>query len=981
MKKTIIKVMVVMMSLCALSQAESRTETIFVSVNGNDKNSGSFKNPFATLQKAQQEARKVAGRKSVAVYLRAGTYYLPATLVLTAEDSGSKLAPVVYQAYGNERVVISGAVRLTDLKWKPYKDGIMQTKVAAGFATDQLFVDGELQSMARYPNFDPKALHYNGTAEDAIAPERAAKWNDPTGGFIHALHGNGWGGMHYVITGKGADNQVIYAGGWQNNRPTEMHTTLRFVENVFEELDSVGEWFLDSKKSLLYYCPAPGIDLAKATIETVQLKHLLEFRGTEQAPVRFVSFKGLTFSHAARTFMDTREPILRTDWAIYRGGALFLNATEDCTIEDCAIDQVGGNAVFVNNYNRRVAVRGCHISRVGGSGVAFIGDTGAVYNAVGWKGGNQLDQIDLTPGPKTANYPGECLVEDCLIHNIGQVEKQTAGVTVDMAQSITIRHCSIYDMPRAGINIGDGCWGGHLIEFCDVFDTVKETGDHGSFNSWGRDRFWWLGGLDLNDDKSWEANKYLVTLDACKTTVIRNSRWRCDHGWDIDLDDGSSNYHIINNLLLHGGLKNREGFFRVVENNILNNGFHPHVWYKHSQDIVRRNIIFADQYLPAGDMPETPWGKEMDYNLVHCEGAITQEPATRLSGQSKRDEHSIVADAMFIDPANGDYRVKEGSPALKLGFVNFPMDQFGVQKPELKAIARTPELPETENSTKIERAENRERWILQFQARDISGLGDRSAYGLPDESGVLILNISDVCAAAKAGLRQGDVIIACNDETIQTVTNLQNGRDMAAGKKLRILIIRKQERLTVELSDYNYAVTEALSSPVFKDVVLSPASDVLPVKIFSGGAATRNDPLESLIDGKIADGYGPVFANGVEGGMYKLDLSEEKNIAQINTFTVGEARARQNFTLYGSKSKSDPGWNVMDGKTFTPVISVDTRQGVPGKFEATGIRRSNGQPLGSYHWLVWVLSPISVVKENSAFQELQVLGVGVGGAR
>ena len=41
-----------------------------------------------------------------------------------------------------------------------------------------------------------------------------------------------------------------------------------------------------------------------------------------------------------------------------------------------------------------------------------------------------------------------------------------------------------------GINIGDGCWGEDVIEFCDVFDTVKETGDHGSFNSWGRDRFW-----------------------------------------------------------------------------------------------------------------------------------------------------------------------------------------------------------------------------------------------------------------------------------------------------------------------------------------------------------------------------------------------------------------------------------------------------------------------------------------------------------
>jgi hypothetical protein len=48
---------------------------------------------------------------------------------------------------------------------------------------------------------------------------------------------------------------------------------------------------------------------------------------------------------------------------------------------------------------------------------------------------------------------------------------------------------------------------------------------------------------------------------------------------------------------------------------------------------------------------------------------------------------------MFADPARGDYRVRGGSPALKLGFTNFPMEQFGVRKPELRAVARKPQLP------------------------------------------------------------------------------------------------------------------------------------------------------------------------------------------------------------------------------------------------------------------------------------------------
>ena len=180
---------------------------LYVAPDGNDTNPGTLEKPFATLQRAQQAARKVAGREAVAVMVRAGTYYLPETMVLTAADSGTKDAPVVYQAYQNEQPVISGGIQMQNLKWEPYKDGIMQAKMPAGFTTDQLFVNGERQPLARYPNFDPKERHFNGWAADAFSPERAARWQDPAGGFIHALHAADWGGMHYLITGKGAGQQ------------------------------------------------------------------------------------------------------------------------------------------------------------------------------------------------------------------------------------------------------------------------------------------------------------------------------------------------------------------------------------------------------------------------------------------------------------------------------------------------------------------------------------------------------------------------------------------------------------------------------------------------------------------------------------------------------------------------------------------------------------------------------------------------------
>ena len=154
--------------------------------------------------------------------------------------------------------------------------------------------------------------------------------------------------------------------------------------------------------------------------------------------------------------------------------------------------------------------------------------------------------------------------------------------------------------------------------------------------------------------------------------------------------------------------------------------------------------------------------------------------------------------------------------------------------------------------------------------------------------------------------------------------------------------------MKVIVEDDLYVVVEAADTANFQTVTVLPSSAVLPVKVMVGGASTNNDPIESLTDGKVANSYGPVFANGVETGMFKLDLASVQNIAQINTFSALSTRARQNFVLYGSKAEVDPGWSVDDPEFFTPIIAVDTREGQPGTFEATSIRGSGGKPLGGY---------------------------------
>lgn len=717
---------------------------------------GSAARPFATPEAARDAARAVAGREPVRLVLHAGVYRRTAPLVLTAADSGSAAYPVEWVAApGESAPVFTGAVRLTGTWSHPDAAGVRRLKftpgaLPSGAVPDELYVNGARRTLARYPNLDPKAKVFGGTAADCIAPERVARWADPAGGYFHAMHAAHWGGFSWRILGKNPDGKTLrLEGGRQGNRPSGPHPTDRYVEGVREELDAPGEWF--ARADELHYLPLPGESPETAVVEAAVASSLLEFRGAPGAPVRHVRWRGVTFTGTARTFMATSEPLLRTDWTIARIGAALLAGTEDCALESCDFAGPGGNAVMISGYNRRAVVRDCHIRDAGAGGVTLVGDPAAVRSPLfAYDKRHKLADIDLAPGPKTDAYPADCLVENCLIQRTGRVEKQSAGVGIDMAARITVRHCTIHDLPRAGINIGDGCWGGHLVEYCDIFDTVKETGDHGSFNSWGRDRFWGLR------DAPAERLPELAKLDAVAPNTLRHSRWRCDHGWDIDLDDGSSNYEIYGNLLLNGGLKLREGFHRKVHDNIIvNNGLHPHVWYPHCGDEVRNNLLMA-AHAPAV-MPAGVWPGVVDRNFFAHE-----EDRVRHAGAGV-DAHSRAGDPGFVDAAKGDFRLRADSPARAFGVASpdAPVT-YGVTSPRLKAHAGSPELPKLKVRTRAAAGAPAPFTWAETTLRGIAG-EEFSAFGVTrDGGGLVVVELHPFTPAGRAGLVAGDLIRTVN---------------------------------------------------------------------------------------------------------------------------------------------------------------------------------------------------------------------------
>ena len=247
-----------------------------------------------------------------------------------------------------------------------------------------------------------------------------------------------------------------------------------------------------------------------------------------------------------------------------------------------------------------------------------------------------------------------------------------------------------------------------------------------------------------------------------------------------------------------------------------------------------------------------------------------------------------------------------------------------------------------------------------------------SAFGVSKEdAGVQLVEVTAGSAAERAGLKKNDLIQSLNERKITDTAGLFAALAALGDARLKASVVRNQKSQSVVLSETPFiAVESAADASGFSRLMPPPA----PAGVVSANQKTNNEPLASLVDGRLSRTYGPIFSNGVRDGAYKIDLGSSKPLGAVTgwSFNQGGNRGRQVLTIFGSNAPVDPGWNTEDVSRFTPLCTIDTTSLRAADFQAASLRARPGQSLGNFRWIVWRVVPVTGAVENTAFQEFAV---------
>ncbi|MFG2786416.1 fibronectin type III domain-containing protein [Streptomyces sp. NPDC048419] len=231
---------------------------------------------------------------------------------------------MVWQGTGT--TVVSGGRQVVGWRQVPGRRGLWSAPAPQGLTdTRQLYVDGVRAQRAS--GTVPVQLTQTATGYTASS-DTIARWKHPSdaefvytsGEALWNVERNGlgqWTEPRCRIASAEGTTITMAQPCWDNsNKRVEFpdipgrtvsmvgpgHLTndgkASYVENAYELLDQPGEWYLDRSAHRVYYLPRKGEDLDRADVEAAAAEKLVDGRGTADAPVHDIAFRGVRFSYA-----------------------------------------------------------------------------------------------------------------------------------------------------------------------------------------------------------------------------------------------------------------------------------------------------------------------------------------------------------------------------------------------------------------------------------------------------------------------------------------------------------------------------------------------------------------------------------------------------------------------------------------------------------------------------------------------------------
>ena len=651
--------------------ASPKAVEFFVSPQGNDSWSGRLAaptagdGPFATIGRARDAVR--AWRKTqaqpalVRVIIRSGTYYLDQPLEFSALDSGSKDAAVVYSAAVGEKVVLSGGRRLDGGHWAQVKEqkawvvDIPEVKEGR-WNFHQLFVSGGRRSRTRLPR---RGFYHVESVPEYDARQPDDDQHNNVRRFVYsAIDIQPWHNL--------ADIDVVAVETCQSNRLPIREVDLEkrlvtfdrtsrgnlmyggparyWLENIFEALDTPGEWYLDRVVGRLYYLPMPGEDMEKAEIIAPLLPELVRVVGTTDAPVRYLRFERLAFAHT-----EWREP---PDWpreGHYTGawydvpGVIRLIHARECAVTRCVIEHGSAYGVEVREGSRDVEISRNRMNDLGAGGVKI------------WF--------------KSARTT----VADNEIAHTGMIFLTSYGICVMDSPGNQIIYNHIYDRPYTGILVG---WAMYFEE-SNAFGNVVE---HNHVHDIGKGLVIDMGGIYTEGICAGTRIRYNVVHDIRSRKGEDEIGIYHDSGADILVEKNLAyrctpvHVHYTRNITLENNIF---AFGKWAEVSIAGVFDTPMTEYA-----FRRNIVYFNEGRVVGSWNPNNHNCAYDRNLYWNASRKPLLFGDKGMGfadwqAAGKDLHSIIADPLFLDPEHDDFRLQPGSPAAQIGFEPWNLTSIG----------------------------------------------------------------------------------------------------------------------------------------------------------------------------------------------------------------------------------------------------------------------------------------------------------------